>query len=314
VKDHYVSYKDVEPFASLVGIGVDLSQNIHNLPEEGVGQLITSTFNSLKNNIADKTFFSSLAQQSELFQPDKWTEHTGQTIGGLVTAAVIPGSSFINHASNIVMGNTLKEPKGFMQNMLSRVPFTQQLLPDKLNDLGEEINVPLGKRVTGWGYGESDHNTVNDELTNLAKDGLKLPAPKSDKNGVDLVSYVSSEGMTAYEAVNRRKATITLGGKTLRQSLDNLISSNFYQKLPTGQSIEQEGWTQNYSSKYTKIGQISRVYQRYLDSALNETISKGNFSNENSGIPLKNDYITARSSKIPNLSTTQSLQNIFGGS
>ena len=299
-KSHYISYKDLEPFASLVGIGVDLSQNIQHLGEEDITSILAKTSYSLKSNILDKTFFSSLSNQADLFSPDKWTDHTGQTLGGLVAAGVIPGSSFFSHLGNVALGDTMKEPRDFAQNILSRIPLINQTLPDKLNDLGEPIQVPLAKRVTGIGYSVSENNIVNNELTDLAEKGLKLPAPKTDKNGVQFENYFNKDGISAYEAIHRGKATTTLGGKTMRQALNDLISSSFYQSLPTGEEVEKDGLTLDYSDKYTRIGQVKRVYQQYLDSSINDVMWNQEFTSKQ-GSSLKQDYTTVKMNKIPNL-------------
>lgn len=301
----YISYKDLEPFASLVGIGVDLSQNIHRLPEDGAGKVIQLTVASLMKNVTDKTFFTSLANQADILSPDSWRAKTGGWISSMASG-VIPGSNFFNQAGNIVAGDTLKAPRDFTQNLISRIPFANQTLPEKLNDLGEPIDVSFAKRTTGVGVSTTENNKVNNELTELAQYGLKLPAPKTDKNGVNLESYVGDKGITAYEAIHRNKATLKIGGKNLRQSLDSLISSSFYQSLPNGQDIEGEGYTIDYTDKYTKIGQIHRIYQQYLDASVNDIMWQQNFKEVKTGIPLKEDYITVKRNKVPDL------QSAFG--
>lgn len=300
INGKYVSYKNFEPAATVLGLGADLGNNLHHLNDQDVNKLLTSFSGSLAQNILDKSFFHNLGLQLSLINPANWdNDNVAYQLGSTLSASVIPGSSFVRWGGDLVdtaTSNVLREPRGIMDSFLSgAIPFYKATVPAKLNDLGEEIKATPGPvslvstKVLGVPVNEIKDSPLDDELLRLAQFGLKLPKPVTDISGVHLLEYRNDNGMTAYEAIHRKKGSLTIDGKTLRESLTELIDSDYYKELPDGGSEEYEGFTRTYTSSWTKKGALQDIYQKYLNEAAYDVMNSDEFKNTETGVPIVQD-------------------------
>ena len=78
-------------------------------------------------------------------------------------------------------------------------------------------------------YRDVSHDAISQELQLL---GHGFTPPHRERNGVDLSTFRSSSGQTAYDRWQELQGTVKLGGRTLRDSLSRLIRSAGYQRIP----------------------------------------------------------------------------------
>jgi hypothetical protein len=135
--------------------------------------------------------------------------------------------------------------------------------------LGEKItrNSPsIVDYLVPTAVSKDKNDAVINELSRL-QHGFRNPSTKL--NGLELLDYSMENGQTAYDRYMELTGQVKLAGKTLRQSLDKLIKSNQYQRLP-----EDRLYSVDDSPRISEIKKIVNKYRQQARLQLQRELPK----------------------------------------
>ena len=255
--DTYISYAKLDPFASFLGLTADfvdkMSQLSENHRQDGLQMFATAVGIAFAKNVTNKTYLASLKQFDEaISQPDRFMEKFVQTkVGAMVPSAIGGLAPLFNNEE-------LAEVRSIGDAILARIPGANAV-ESKRNMLGEKItrNSPsIVDYLVPTAVSKDKNDPVINELSRL-QHGFRNPSTKL--NGLELLDYSMENGQTAYDRYMELTGQVKLAGKTLRQSLDKLIKSNQYQRLPEDRlySVDDS----------PRISEIKKVVNKYRQQA-----------------------------------------------
>lgn len=134
VGDRYYSYQRFDPFSTTIGTVADmveLSSHMTEKQKEQSGMLVAA---SIINNLGNKTWLSGLSSGLEAINdPTRYLDSfVARTAGGIA----VP--SFVNQMAR-VNDPTLREARGTMDRIRSRVPGLSETLPARRDVFGEAV-------------------------------------------------------------------------------------------------------------------------------------------------------------------------------
>jgi len=235
VGDKYISYARLDPFASLIGTAADVLENARFADRGDQNEVELLSWGlavGLASNFTNKTYLAGLANfMDALSDPQRKIPTLFRTLG----ASLIPGEFA---AAVPVTDPLMRDVQSMGDALRARLPGLSDTLPPLRNMLGEPVvrAKALGSdvaSVTGAFvpllYRDVSHDAISQELQLL---GHGFTPPHRERNGVDLSTFRSSSGQTAYDRWQELQGTVKLGGRTLRDSLSRLIRSAGYQRIP----------------------------------------------------------------------------------
>lgn len=268
IGDTYVSYQGYEPLHGALGFAADcanMASTIANEEDEARFQhfqsMILPTF---IDNFLDKAAFrTGLSQLSLVFNPtdtDEWQRAMAGTARGF-----LPDSAFVTNVRSAGTHDVM-QPKSFYERVFYRY-FPEGWIPMdyRRNVFGEKQSITgliIGSAGTREGMPEDE------EMEYLAGFGY---TPNEIDNvisntGIKLTDYKDSETQrSALDAMKEEMSTITIQGRTLREAIRELVSSEAYQMLPVG--VDLDTGTRWGSGVDTKINAVNDVFLMYKQRA-----------------------------------------------
>ena len=265
VGNTYVSYKKMDPFATFFGIAADLHQayaESDDANKSAIEVTLKGLVTAVANNIAQKTYLTGIVSASNAISDagrygPNWLE---QFVGSFVPSALAQSQQIFGEDPVMRDVQTLKEA------IFNRIPGLSSSVAPRRDILGEPIRRGkiLGAVPLAWpfSYTQVNHDVVAKELAQL---GAGFTPPRSMRNDVDMRAYVNGRGQNSYDRWQQLTGEVPLGGRTLRESMEQLIESPMYQRLdPT--SVE------GYESP--RVPMIRKLISRYRDAAFRETMTE----------------------------------------
>ncbi len=279
----YISYKKIEPLASILGLGAD-SMNLINeckMSDSDISKTSAMLSMMILNNALDKSYMSqSLDVLSLLTIANEDDVNKLQRVMGNFVSGNIPFSAFSNWYKN---DGTVKEMRTFLDIVQQRSPFISNngIMPNR-NYFGETrtTNTGISTLIT------RQTNQINDpadkEILRLTKLGFQpyRPLKQLGDSELDLTTFKAPNQQTAYDKILEEMGTTKINGKTLRQAINNLVENPKYQKLADGVLEDEDHF---YNSKKREINKLIKTYS---DKAKQNVINNNEFINEDS-IDLK---------------------------
>lgn len=270
--DTYVSYQGYEPIHTMLGFAADcfnLGQAITKPEDEQKWTKFSQqVFAALVNNFMDKAAFrTGLKQMSILTDPDNtvdWEKAMANTMQGfLPDASMVKGVSSLgerevtelksayerlfNNYFNRGLGDYRRDVFGDRQDIYGLLVTTAAVQ-------GNEPEYQELARLAEYGYSPSEIGTI------ISDTKLKFKDFKDPKTG-----------RSAYDAMQEELSQVTIGGKTLKEAVRDLVTRPEYQTLPDGIDNEIK-WS---SQDDTKVNALNDIFRDYND------IAKENVINDN---------------------------------
>lgn len=269
VGNSYVSYQKMDPFSTMIGIFADI-YDFGRFDGEGdpgtATQLISAVGISMANNFTNKSYLTGITNFMEaMSDPERFVPKLVQRYAG----SFIP--SALNQSVSSVGGDEyVREVRTMLDAMSARVPGLSSSLPPVRNMLGEPVKrlESAGADVIGqWAdmwvpvaYQEVKSDTLSRELA-----VLKYPfsAPRKTRNGLDLTEFKNGSGQDAYDRWNENIGRTSLGNKTLRARLTELVQSARYQRMSPVSTDEVTS---------PRVREIKTILERYKSAAWDTTV------------------------------------------
>lgn len=287
-ENHYVSYQGYEPIATILGTGADLVQLGHitfdTEVEDKISAIATQAGIIFANNFVDKAYFrTAIAQMNVAFNADNISPvELRNNLGNVAASAVLPGAIGVKSLSTLGRTDS-KRPANMYETMFTGY-FNRGMGEPRRNPFGESITVTnlLLAKSTNVGNEPEDK-----ELRRLAASGYS-PAEVSNTYTEAKLKFREfkdeSTGQNAFDAIKEEMSTLTLGNKTLREAVRDLIMSNHYNMVPDGIG---GNWK---SSDDTKKNLLNEIFQEYIEEARNKIVNDGRFINKQ-GLSLNEAHV-----------------------
>ena len=274
IGDKYYSYQRLDPFATIIGIYADaldlMQEGEFNVSEDAIQRTLIITFSALQRNIINKSYLTGVEQFSAAL-----SDTTGKKIQrwiGSTSSNFIPWSSFLRTTVGGVTGQIMDDHEVKMvRNMgdywLRNIPVAQGRLDPKRNLLGEAQEYGAGNLFRAFmpinvrEYDDSDD--VMQEIARLSH-GFTQVSP-SYRGLIDLTNYRNSKNQSAHDRRLELMSTTRINGKSLRQSLQNVIASQEYQKHSPR---SEPGLTS------PRVRMLNRVLSEYRAKAFDEMLKE----------------------------------------
>lgn len=303
----YVSYKRIEPLASIIGLGADIANliNIGAMNDNDIMKVTQKLSFAVLQNAMDKSYLNQGLDMLDLLtiSNDADVKKMQRVINNF-SGGFMPLSSAVNWFKN---GEYIRDTRAYVDAIAQRSIFHSNdgVMPAR-NYFGE-IRPLSGRMVnTVSRITRQVNDNADKELIRLSSMGATITSPKrmlGNDNEIDMTSYRNTDGQTAYDAILENMSRITLGGLTLREAVNELVNSEYYNSLPDG-VYEDEDHLYNSKKKA-----INKLIQRYAKQAQREILNSGEYLNKDN-IDLDSSYSNwKRSRKYVTLS--DELQEAF---
>ena len=254
----YVGYSGLDPLGTHFGVLVDLVEQLDDhdsLNTTITEQIFAAATISLTRNVTDKSYLAGLQYLTDaLSEPDRKMERAIRNLaGGFVPNILYQGQS-------IAGDTTTREVRSIGDAFMKKLPLGSDNLDPKRNILGEPVTM---EQIKGLGpFNPSAISTrkgdvVFEELAKL-EHGFTQTGTMLDRS-VDLTEYVNSKGQSAFDRRLEILGNTKIRNKTLRQSLEKLISSRRYQRL----SPFSDG-----GFKSPRVQEINKILSAYRSRSL----------------------------------------------
>ena len=265
VGDSYVSYRRLDPFASVIGLVADVVEGLRYADEKHMDPL-TSSLNvallALSSNFTNKTYLTGFTALSNvLSDPSRF----GQNFINQYAGSMVPFSGALNQSKGSFNDDVIRETRGMLDAVRNKIPGLAEGLAPKRNIFGDPL-----RRAEAYGpdwLSPFTYTKVKDDpLANeFAKLGHSFTSPKETKGAVDLTQFKTAGGQEAYDRWLELHGKVKIGGKTLRDQLMRLVNSQDYQNL-SSESTDQ------YDSP--RIRRLRSVVASYREAAYQQVLKE----------------------------------------
>ena len=270
IGDAYVSYQGYEPIHTMLGFAADcfnLGQAISKPEDEQKWTKFSQQAGAaLINNFMDKAAFrTGLKQMAILTDPDSvtdWQKAMAQTTQGF-----LPMASMVKNVSSLGK-REVTQPQSAYERLFNN--YFNRGLGDYRRDVFGDRQDIYGLLVTTAGVQGTEPEYL--ELARLAEYGYspsEIGTIISDTKLKFKDFKDPQTGRSAYDAMQEELSTITIGGRTLKEAVRELVTSPEYQMLPDGIDNEIK-WS---SQDDTKVNALNDIFRDYNDVAKENVIN-----------------------------------------
>ena len=268
IGNSYTSYRRLDPFAITFGMIADLTEIAMEGDEQvqqTAGDHISALTMSIMRNLANKTYLTGVTRLSDaITKPDSF----GAAYARSTAASFVP--NFLAQM-NRSFEDENKDIKNWIDTFRARIPGFSEGVPPRRNLLGEPVTKQGGlfggKATIGPDFlSPFDYSTTTSDVLKkeFAEIGHGFTSPRSLKNGVELREYQNQDGQSAYDRWLELHGSVKINGKSLRQTLTQLIKSRRYKQLPY-ESIEG-------LDKSPRVREINRILSKYRAKAFSQML------------------------------------------
>lgn len=258
----FVPYQRYEPAAYVLSLMADFGELVKYGDEVSrveKSEMAAAIVAAVAENTVNKTFTQGLADIFELLtDTERAMENWLEAQAGSFVPNIIPQA--LDEPTKV-------EIRGMMDSLKARTGMTSTM-DRKRNALGE-IDLNYGSKMDPMGLFVSDTRKVDivqEELTRLAQAHQSgFGAPPARMGEVDLRKVTYKDDQSIYDRWQELTGEIKVGGKTLRQRLEKMISSRSYKRLSDG--------NRDFTGENEKI--LKKIITQYRDAA-KKTLMKEN--------------------------------------
>ena len=277
----YIPYQRYEPLSNFLGIVADFTEIQKEALLEGkkgeedrVEDILLGIATAMSENTINKTYMRGLSDFMEaIISPERSFER--------VASGVVKSFSpnIINQLNN---DPYLRETRGLLDGLRSawNTEIGGMAAPRKRNALGEPIFRQTSKAHPFTSSERDPDDIVLNELAAIAQYTGKtfgLPSDRRMGTNKDFSVVPLEDGMSVFETYLDDIHTLKIGGKTLRDRLETLISNPRYQNLSPGTRDFKDG---------PRVRQLEILFSRYKKLARQKLMSRGRSSGAPEGLKM----------------------------
>ena len=253
----YYSYQRADPIATVLGLFADIieGQQYHDVEDIISQDMVALGIMSLTQNVTNKSYVKGLDTLLQLVRDPvgNFKPFAGNIVGGFAP-------TFFTQIQNMADERELKETRSIFDYWLKKMPVAQSTLPSRRNFLGEVITNQNSPYMTGVlnpiYFNKESKDPVDHELAGL-QHGFSQPSTKL-YNAIEMRDVYNAEGRQAFDRYLELSGTTKIGGKTMRQSLREMVKDKGYQALPK----ESDSDLGELSPRIKAVQRLVRAYRR----------------------------------------------------
>ena len=253
----YYSYQRADPIATILGLYADIIEGQQYHDVEGVisQDMIALGIMSLTQNVTNKSYVKGLDTLVNLVRDPvgNYKPFAGNIAGGFAP-------TLLTQVQNMADERELKETRTIFDYWLKKIPVASETLPSRRNFLGEVIKNQNSPYMTGIlnpiYFNKESKDPVDKELAGL-QHGFSQPSTKL-YNAIEMRDVYNADGRQAFDRYLELSGTTKIGGKTMRQSLREMVKDRGYQALPRA-SDDDIG---ELSPRIKAVQRLVRAYRR----------------------------------------------------
>ncbi len=212
--DQWVSYRKIEPLATLLGGVADFVDIVTHVEDKDVEEITNALALAFTRNVTSKTYVQGIMDVAEVMSdPDRYLE----SYAGDFASTLLPFSSGLQPVAQAIGEGdpVMREVNGIMDRIKKKVPGFSQTLPARINFYtGQPIEYPesavLPSKMNPLPIIKEERDPVFEVLYQI---GMNMRPPSRQLRGVELSPQ-------QYQQLNVLHGTNRIGGKTLYQRLD----------------------------------------------------------------------------------------------
>ena len=263
----YYSYQRLDPLGTILGVGADLvDQGIRaprDFDQSGLDKVFSALTLTFVRNVTNKSYLSGVQMFTDaMSDPERYGDRLLRNFG----SSMLPYSGFLGQVQYGMGTQEAREVRSLADALLNKLPSGRSNLDPKRNILGESImieNKPLIGAISPIAMSTEKNDPILTEMANL--NHAFRPPPSTYGGLIDLLAFENDQGRTAHDRRQEKLQTVRIGGRTLRQALQRLISSSDYQRLPP----QSEPGLPS-----PRVEKITTLLTKYRTKALNETMTE----------------------------------------
>jgi len=231
--DTYVSYGRNDPVATFIGLMADAyeiaAQTYDPSPEDQseLTALSSAIIGSIANNVTNKSYLRGIVTTLGALTGDEaeWNKLQRQYAG-----AVVP--NFLAQSETYIMDNDIREIRSMSDAIQARLPF----YGDTVDKVRDPLGDPIKGNETWWSMFlpvSASRATKDPVKAELARSLISIDSPRRTlPGGIDLKAIRLKNGQSAFDRLQELTGQSRLGGRSLKDQIQSLIRSPFYQGLP----------------------------------------------------------------------------------
>jgi hypothetical protein len=229
-------YNRLDPLLAPLGIVADMVHGSGELGEGDVQDVALGFASATAANLASKTYLTGIANMMDVLtsgEESRWHTWLNSQAGSYVPNAL----------NQINPDDSMREVRGVVDSLMSRLPGFSTMLPPRRNILGEPILKAPGDLNRAINPFTMMSGVKPDVLETLLTIGQALPMPKKDLHGIDITSTeygTTKDGLTPYDRMLQLSGTVKIDGLTLRERLIKAVDSPEWKDLPDDATLKAE--------------------------------------------------------------------------
>jgi hypothetical protein len=233
IGDTFLSYGRNDPVATFFGLVADtfeVANATYDPTPDELGAMETlskAVLTSVANNVTTKSYLRGISTVIEALGGNE------AAIGQLkrqYAGAVVP--NFLAQGENYVLDSDIRETRTMLDAIRARTPFLNDNVDKVRNATGDPISGAEGP-FSMWLPTNARRLSKDPVKRELASSLISVGSPRRVlPGGIDLKNIRLKSGQSAYDRLQELSGEVRIGGRTLKQQLQSLISSPFYQGLP----------------------------------------------------------------------------------
>lgn len=259
---NYTPFSRFDPYSHFFTIAADIHEISGKLADKDMQEIASRATMAVMQNISSKTYLRGLTDVMEAFTGDdasinKWVRSR--------VASYVP-----NLVQVLNTDDEVKDMRTWFDGFRSRIPGWSSSVEAKRDNFGEKVMTPSGYPYNAfWPFASyrGTDDPVRLELAALSrtKDEPKFPVPNPKQGPLDLREITNPEtGQSAYDRWLELASVQKVGGKTLHESMGDLMNSSVYQKA----RARMADGDSTYKGAALAISLVRERFQLYEDQTL----------------------------------------------
>lgn len=227
---------------------------------------------AVSHQFRDKTYTKNIANFLQFLGDPAGREQLGyQMATGLLPMATL--------FRGVNQDEYLRETHSFLDTMKAGLPGYSDDLPPRYNTYGEKVKVPSGFRSEGRITGQLG-DALHESYVETGGNVIQPMVPRDSATNVDYRDLRLEDGRTAYETLQQLSERPQKGMRTMRATLEKLVTTKPYLAAPHGRA-EAQG---------TKEYMMSKVVSDYRRAAKTELQRTSKMFREKSAAEAKRNW------------------------
>lgn len=267
VGDSYISFEGFDPTSMFFGMAGDFADAYGHMQEGQRANVMGSMLVAMATNITSKTYLQGLTQAMEaLTQPErKGHSFLKSRVSSYVPAGLKQFVGLVPGAEDPYM----RETRSVLDAVINKLPGLSQTLPPRRNIFGEPVTATKAfgpDSISPFYYSTQKDDKAAQELARFSH---AFSPPSRSIGDVDLTLFTNAKGQDFYDRWQEQIATLRVGRYTLKERLENLVTSPSYQKWRENEADAIE----NGAAPRT-LKEVQAVVEEYRQHAKQKTLKE----------------------------------------